>query len=69
MTQARGLSFHDFTRLFLIKTVLLALKKAEMGKGMIEGNFASKNLFYKTQMCVWGQKEDERNYKSFQIDV
>lgn len=53
LAQARRLSFHDSTRLFLINTVANFKESRRWGKGMIEGNFANKNLFSK-QKCVFG---------------
>ena len=72
MAQARGLSFHDSTRLFLINTVASFKESRRWRKGMIEGNFA-KNLFSKHK-CVFGGGvlvvgDGIEIGKSFQIDV
>ena len=58
--------------LLLINAIASFEESRRWGKGMIEGNFASKNLFYKHK-CVFGgggRVEDGREIgKSFQIDV
>ena len=72
MAQARGLSFHDSTRLLLINTVASFKESRRWGKDMTEGNFA-KNLFSEHR-CVFGEGvlvvgDGIEIGKSVQIDV